>query len=111
MRRWVGGSDSAVVGDGVVRCRLHAPEGDVGAHHSPALSGGDTERRTMGRHSVVEERMTLHEALAAAAAVYGDRTSFVCDDTRLTLGEIRTRALALAGVLAGQGIGSGDRIA
>lgn len=65
----------------------------------------------MGRHSVVEERMTLPEALAAAAAVYGDRTSFVCDDTRLTLGEIRTRALALAGVLAGQGIGSGDRVA
>jgi fatty-acyl-CoA synthase len=55
--------------------------------------------------------LTPTDFLRRSAEVYADRTAIVDGDLRFSYREFHQRVLALTGVLAGRGIGEGDRVA
>jgi crotonobetaine/carnitine-CoA ligase len=57
------------------------------------------------------ERRNVPDMLRIQAAQHGDRTLFVCGDTRWTYGETVDIAARTGGLLAAHGIARGDRVA
>jgi fatty-acyl-CoA synthase len=57
------------------------------------------------------EVLTPTRFLDRAAAVFADRLAIVDGERRFTYAEFHDRALRLTGVLAGLGVGAGDRVA
>jgi acyl-CoA synthetase (AMP-forming)/AMP-acid ligase II len=58
-----------------------------------------------------DQVLTIADALDAAARRWGERTAIVDGDRRCGYGELRLRALTVAGGLAGLGVRKGDRVA
>ncbi|MBN1640706.1 MAG: acyl--CoA ligase [Anaerolineae bacterium] len=59
---------------------------------------------------MLSAQSTMYEALAQVAAARTAQEALICDDVRLTYGQLLARIAALARGLQGLGVGQGDRV-